>query len=84
VWQHGSGSVYLQSTEFVEEVSQVGLCKIFYSFTFKLLRGSPSSVYCPATCKAYTIAILVHDYRKIRLILLAHGARLVASLGDGS
>jgi len=33
-----------------------------YDFTLKLLWGSQTSVYCPPTCEAYTIAILLHDY----------------------
>jgi len=37
-----------------------------YYFTSKLYCGSQSSFYClPPSCKAYPIAILLHDYRAI-------------------
>jgi len=39
-----------------------GLAFTSYCFTLKLYCRSQSSFYCPRTCEAYSIAILLHDH----------------------
>ena len=53
----------LSRVSFQVRTSARSLACTRYCFTSKLYCGSQSSVYCPSpTCKAYPIAILLHDH----------------------
>jgi len=59
----GFGSTYAPTCSYTYLALPWSLAFTRYCFTSKLYCGSPSFFYCPPpTCKAYPIAILLHDH----------------------